>query len=120
MTIEFDSIDQHLLAVLHADCKLPLVKIGERVGLSTPSVNEQIRKLEGSSGIRGYTAVLDAHKLGKDATTFITAFINHPKHTCESEKEIDQFEDVQECHHVTGQRTLLLKLRTRGYFFLAD
>jgi len=111
MPIELDGIDRHILAVLQENCKLPLVKIGERVGLSAPSVNERIRKLEESGVIRGYTAVLDARKLGKDITAFIGVFIDHPKAISRFEREIDKFEAVQECHHVTGQHTFLLKAK---------
>jgi len=112
MSTELDGIDRHILAVLQENCKLPLAKIGERVGLSAPSVNERIRKLEESGVIRGYTAVLDARKLGKDITAFIGVFIEHPRSVGKFEREIDRLEAVQECHHITGQHTILLKLKT--------
>jgi Lrp/AsnC family leucine-responsive transcriptional regulator len=110
--VELDSVDRHILSVLQENCKLPLGKIGERVGLSAPAVMERIKKLEESGIIRGYTAVLDARKLGKDITAFIGVFIDHPKLISKFEREIDRLEDVQECHHVTGQHTLLLKVKT--------
>lgn len=109
--MELDSLDLHILALLQENCKQPLVKIGERVGLSAPSVIERIKKLEESGVIRGYTAILDARKLGKDITAFIGVSINHPRLLSKFEKEIDRFEDVQECHHVTGEHSLLLKVK---------
>jgi len=109
--MELDDVDRHILSVLQENCKLPLVKIGERVGLSAPSVAERIDKLEKNGVIRGYTAILDARKLGKDITAFIGVFIDHPKLIGKFEREIDHLEDVQECHHVTGQHTLLLKVK---------
>ena len=48
--MELDSVDRHILSVLQENCKLPLVKIGERVGLSAPSVAERIDKLENGAG----------------------------------------------------------------------
>lgn len=107
-----DSLDRHILSLLQENCKLPLNKIGERIGLSAPSVVERIKKLEENGIIRGYTAVLDARKLGKDITAFIGVSIHHPKLIRTFEKEIDRFEEVQECHHVTGEYTLLLKIKT--------
>jgi Lrp/AsnC family leucine-responsive transcriptional regulator len=109
--MELDNVDRHILSVLQENCKLPLGKIGERVGLSAPSVMERIKKLEESGIIRGYTAVLDARMLGKDITAFIGVFIDHPRLISKFEREIDHLEDVQECHHVTGQHTLLLKVK---------
>jgi Lrp/AsnC family transcriptional regulator, leucine-responsive regulatory protein len=109
--MELDTVDRHILALLQENCKLPLARIGERVGLSAPSVAERIDKLEKSGVIRGYTAVLDARRLGKDITAFIGVFIEHPKVISPFEKAIDRFEEVQECHHVTGQHTMLLKVK---------
>ena len=107
-----DEVDLRILSLLQENCKLSLSKIGERVGLSAPSVLERIKKLEESGIIRGYTAVLDARKLGKDVTAFIGVFIDHPKLISPFEQAIDGFEDVQECHHVTGAYALLLKVKT--------
>jgi len=109
---EFDDIDLHILALLQENCKLPLAKIGEKVGLSAPSVIERIKKLEDNRVIRGYTALLDARRLGKDVTAFIGVSISHPRLIDEFEHDIAQLDDVLECHHVTGQHTLLLKVKT--------
>lgn len=110
--MSLDSLDRHILSLLQENCKLSLNKIGERIGLSAPSVVERIKKLEESGIIRGYTAVLDARKLGKDITAFIGVSIHHPKLIQTFERDIDRFEEVQECHHVTGEYTLLLKVKT--------
>lgn len=109
-----DTLDMHILSVLQENCKLPLVKIGERVGLSAPSVVERIKKLEEGGVIRGYTAILDARKLGKDITAFIGVSISHPTLITKFETKIAGFEDIQECHHVTGEYTLLLKVKANN------
>lgn len=111
---DFDDIDLHILAVLQENCKLPLAKIGERVGLSAPSVIERIKKLEDNGVITGYQAMLNARRLGKDVTAFIGVSISHPKLIGEFEQEIAALADVLECHHVTGQHTLLVKVKTES------
>jgi Lrp/AsnC family leucine-responsive transcriptional regulator len=110
--LDLDEIDLHILTLLQEHCKMPLAKIGEKVGLSAPAVIERIKKLEDSGIIRAYAALVDARKLGFDITAFIGVSISHPKAIARFEKEIDGFEDVLECHHVTGGYTLLLKVKT--------
>ena len=56
----------------------PLAAIGEKVGLTAPSVLERIHKLEEAGVIRDYVAVLDARALGKDVTAFIGVSIDEP------------------------------------------
>ena len=109
-----DATDLAILDVLQNNCKQPLAEIGKQVGLSAPSVVERIKKLEDGGVIRAYTALLDPRALGKDVTAFIGVSINHPSAFESFEKEIESEGDVLECHHVTGQHTLMLKVRTES------
>jgi Lrp/AsnC family transcriptional regulator, leucine-responsive regulatory protein len=76
--MELDDIDLRILALLQADCRTPLVRLGEQVGLSAPAVLERIKKLEAARVITGYSAMLDARRLGLDITAFIGVIISHP------------------------------------------
>jgi Lrp/AsnC family transcriptional regulator, leucine-responsive regulatory protein len=110
--VELDSIDLHILRLMQDNCRLPLAKIGDHVGLSAPSVMERIKKLEDSGVITAYRAVLDARLLGQDVTAFIGVSIGHPKTIERFEKAVESLDGVLECHHVTGEHTLLLKVKT--------
>jgi Lrp/AsnC family leucine-responsive transcriptional regulator len=109
---DLDEIDIRILALLQEHCKMPLAKIGQRVGLSAPAVIERIKKLEESGVITGYTAILDTRKLGCDITAFIGVLTSHPKSIRDVEEQIETRAEVLECHHVTGAYTLLLKVKT--------
>ena len=109
-----DEIDRRILEVLQADCKVPLSRVGELVGLSAPSIVERVKKLEHEGFIQGYHAQLDARRLGFDVTAFISVWTAHPRVIADFERQLDEFEDVLECHHVTGDPTLLLKVKTRN------
>jgi Lrp/AsnC family leucine-responsive transcriptional regulator len=109
---DLDQIDIQILALLQEHCKMPLAKIGQRVGLSAPAVIERIKKLEESGVITGYTAMLDTRKLGCDITAFIGVLTSHPRSIHEVEEQIESRPEVLECHHVTGAYTLLLKVKT--------
>jgi Lrp/AsnC family transcriptional regulator, leucine-responsive regulatory protein len=109
---ELDDIDLHILSILQENCKLQLAKIGDRVGLSAPAVIERIKKLEDSAIITGYRALVDGRRIGLDVTAFIGVSISHPRAIDDFENGIALLDGVLECHHVTGQHTLLLKVKT--------
>ncbi len=109
---DLDTIDRRILNLLQENCRLPLAKIGDHVGLSAPAVMERVKKLEDSRVITGYRAVLNARLLGKDITAFIGVSIGHPRAIGRFEQEIEALDDVLECHHVTGGYSLLLKVKT--------
>ena len=113
-TLDLDAIDLQILQILQQDCKISLARIGDLVGLSAPSVIERIKKLELGGAIRGYHAVLDSRQLGLDVTAFIGVVIDHPTAIEGFEERVSSLEGVLECHHVTGQHTLLLKVKTQS------
>ena len=111
MKEELDDLDKKILNELQVHCKESLSKIGKKVGLTAPSVVERIKKLEERGIIKKYVAILDAQKAGKLVTAFIGVTISHPRHIDNFEKEVDKLLEVMECHHVTGEHTLMLKVK---------
>ena len=61
--LEFDATDQAILDLLQENCKQPLAAIGEKVGLSAPSVVERIHKLEEA----GVTAIFPPGTVAAEA-----------------------------------------------------
>ena len=107
----FDAIDRRILGLLQDDAKISQAKLAKAVGLTAPSVNERIHKLERAGVIRAYVALLDERKLGLDITAFVEIFIEHPKFEAAFIDAVKALDEVLECHHITGEFSLLLKVR---------
>ena len=107
-----DQIDLKILHILQLNGRARLADIADEVELSAPAVMERVKKLESSGVIKGYLAVVDAKKLGKDITAFIGVSINHQRDVDKFAKHILQYRDVLECHHVTGEESFILKVKS--------
>jgi Lrp/AsnC family transcriptional regulator, leucine-responsive regulatory protein len=106
-----DSKDRQILSLVQKDAKRAQAEIAKRVGLSAAAVNERLRKLENAGVIRRYAAVLDPRAVGLTVTAFVEVFIEHPRFEGAFIEKILRLEEVQECHHITGEFSLLIKLR---------
>lgn len=114
MTNGFDETDKKILDLLQENARIKRSGIGEKIGLSTPSVTDRLNKLEANGIIEKYITKLNHKALGKDITAFIFVtsdssahyadFINHTMHTPE----------ILECHSVTGDGSHVLKIRTEN------
>ncbi|MFO0596676.1 MAG: Lrp/AsnC family transcriptional regulator [Myxococcaceae bacterium] len=107
-----DATDRLLVQLLQADGRATQLQLAKEVGLSQPATAERIRKLEDAGVITGYTARVDATKLGKDVTAFVGVGIEHPKFFEAFTKKVLAMPEVLECHRVAGQDSYLLKVRT--------
>ncbi|MDQ0456094.1 Lrp/AsnC family transcriptional regulator [Rhizobium paknamense] len=108
-----DQIDRKILDLLVDDSRRSLAEIGEGVGLSPSSVNDRIRRLTQQGVVKRFTVEVDHAKIGLP----ITAFVFVQLHTEASEEAFRAFAAshaaVEECHHLTGGWSYLLKLRLR-------
>jgi Lrp/AsnC family leucine-responsive transcriptional regulator len=73
---------------------------------------ERVKKLEATGVIKGYAAILDSKSLGKDITAFIGVSIGHQREINRFAAQVAHYPDVLECHHVTGDESFLLKVKS--------
>ena len=107
-----DQIDLKILSILQNNGRCHLAEIAKEVDLSSPAVMERVRKLETNGIIKGYQAVLDPKKVGKDVTAFVGVSVAHQKYIDGFAAFMTSQRDVLECHHVTGEESFILKVKT--------
>jgi Lrp/AsnC family transcriptional regulator, leucine-responsive regulatory protein len=107
-----DQIDLKILSILQSNGRTRLADIAEEVELSAPAVMERVKKLEVGKVIKGYQAVLDGKKVGKDITAFIGVSIGNQRDMDRFATQMLQHHDVLECHHVTGDESFILKVKS--------
>ena len=108
-----DAKDRRILALVQRDAKLAQAEIARRVGLSTAAVNERLRKLENAGFLRRYVGVVDPKAVGAEVAAFVEVFVEHPRFEPAFIEQVLGLDEVQECHHITGEFSLLLKIRVR-------
>lgn len=106
-----DDRDRQILHHVQRDASLAQAEIARRVGLSTAAVHERLKKLEASGVIRRWTAIVDGAAVGAGITAFVEVFLDRPEHEPALLSRVVKLDEVLECHHVTGDFSLLLKVR---------
>ena len=115
-----DTKDREILTLVQRDGRLPQAEIAKRVGLSAPAVNERLRKLEKAGVIERWAAIVDPASVGVSITAFVEVFIEHPRFEPAYIDRILELDEVLEAHHVTGEFSLLLKIRVRDMTALQE
>lgn len=107
-----DPIDLKILSILQNSGRSRLADIAEEVELSAPAVLERVRKLEVNGVIKGYQALLDGKKVGKDITAFIGVSIGNQRDIDKFATQMLRNPDVLECHHITGDESFIMKVKS--------
>ncbi len=106
-----DETDKQLLTLLQEDAHLGFAELGKRVGMSVSAVNERVKKLETQGYIEHYAARINAQAVGLDLCAFIHVLVDKPEHEDRFIERMKTMPEVQECHHITGEFSYLVKVR---------
>ena len=104
-----DSTDFKIIELLQEDGRISMKDLGKIVGLTSPAVSERVKRLEESGVIKGYKAIVNPDKLGRVIKSFIN--ISLPSENYQAFIDyVKRDNRIVECHHITGDDCLLLKV----------
>lgn len=114
--MNLDKIDQKILNILQDNARITNVQLASKIGISPPATLERVKRLEKNGIIRRYAAIINPEKIGVDTFAIITVTLSmHQKSSIENfTKAIENFDEVLECYHVTGESDFLLKIAVKN------
>jgi DNA-binding Lrp family transcriptional regulator len=113
MAVRLDEVDKAILRELISNARLSFREIARRIGVSTATVANKVRRMEEEGVIRGYTAIVDAEKLGYDIVAVIEVVISKGK-VANVEEEIAKAPNVQAVYDVTGESDAMIVARFKS------
>src|SRR4051794_10911245 len=110
---ELNETDRTIVSMLQEEGRATFAQIAQRVGLSPAAVHERVKKLEGRGVITGYQAGVDPLKIGAEVTAFVlVSQVAGPRG--DLEEQFARMPWVEECHHIAGEESFLLKVRAES------
>jgi DNA-binding Lrp family transcriptional regulator len=114
-----DEVDQRLLDELIADGRLSMRALAERVHISRAGCYTRVERLQRDGIITGYTAIVDARRLGR--TLLAHVYLKISQHSWKSVREaLRNVPEVEHGYLVAGENDLVLFVRTRDAESLRD
>jgi len=112
MKTAFDDIEIAILRIMQENGRATIKDMAAKLNLSTTPIFDRIKRMESNGVIKKYVAIVDQMKLGKSLTVFVHISISqHGKNALNSFIEaVTQFPEVIECHHISGDADVMLKL----------
>lgn len=114
-TRKLDRTDRMILRTLQENGRISNVALAKKVNLSATPCLERVRRLERNGYIRGYTALLDPHKVDAGVLVFVEIDLlrNSPDAFREFRREALKLPELLECHLVSGNFDYLIKARVK-------
>ena len=108
-----DAIDVRILGLLASEGRLPLTELARRLGLSSPSVTDRVRRLEADGVLTGYTARIDLASIGYPLIALVR-LRPVPGRLREVEALLQHTPECIECDKVTGEDCFVARIALRS------
>lgn len=106
-----DEIDRNITVALQQDGSAGLAELAKVAGLSVSATAERVKRLEERGVIRGWRADLDPAHAGCPLLVHLLLAVAPGKEDAAFRRALKRWEQVLECHAITGGWTYLMKLR---------
>lgn len=111
--VEVDDVDIKIVEFLRRNGRASYREIAEKLGVGVATVYKRVKRLENLGVIRGYVAIIDESKLGKNIVGYIGLEVR-PADTKKVLEELLKIDEVVEIATVTGTFDVLVKVRVRS------
>ncbi len=106
-----DAIDRRLVAALHDNARASWAELGRLVGMSGPSVQERVRRLEERGIISGYRAQVSAEAVGLGVSALVDLYQRDEVSTEDVAAQLRDIPEVEDCWYVAGDEEFVVKVR---------
>lgn len=108
--MKVDAFDKAILNIIQHDNSLPLQEIGNRVGLSGPSVQRRIAKMKSNGIILSDVVIIDTDSLGNFMTVFVEVeLVDERMEFIDAiRNKFKKVPEIQQCYYVTGEMDFIL------------
>ena len=111
---DLDSFDRKILDVMAVEGRISVTEPARRIGLSKSPTQARLKRLEDSGVIRGYRALYDPIRLGRDHVAFVEIKLSDTREAALAafNAAVLKVPEVEQCHLIAGAFDYLLKVRT--------
>ena len=108
--VNLDATDRKILRFLVKNARMPYLEIARECGISGAAIHQRIKKLEDSGVVLGSRMTVNPKMLGFDVCAFVNIRIQDPQMSVSVVEKIKHIPEIVECHFITGNYTLMVKL----------
>ncbi len=105
-----DQTDQKILSFLVKNARMPFLEIARECGVSGAAIHQRVKRLESAGVITGSRLIVKPQALGLNICAFINISLSEADKYPEVIAHLKKIPEVVECHFVTGEYAMLVKV----------
>lgn len=107
---QIDKTDKKILKYLVKNARMPYLEIARECGVSGAAIHQRVKKMENNGIITGSRLLVKPQTLGLNVCAYVAVTLTNGNLYSEAIEALRNIPEVIECHYVTGEFSILVKM----------
>ena len=107
---QLDTLDEQILQLISDNARIPFLEVARACNVSGAAIHQRIQKLTNLGILKGSEYVIDPEKIGYETCAYIGIYLKDPATFDAVTKALEAIPEIVECHFITGNFNILVKL----------
>ncbi|MFV0484516.1 MAG: Lrp/AsnC ligand binding domain-containing protein [Bacteroidales bacterium] len=107
---QIDDLDRKILRIITKNARTPFLEVARDCGVSGAAIHQRVQRLVALGVVSGSEFILDPEKLGYNSCSYMGLILEKGKHLDAVYKRLLDIPEVVECHFMTGQYSMYIKI----------
>lgn len=110
---DIDELDEKILKLITKNARIPFLEVARECGVSGAAIHQRVQRLLNIGVVSGSEFIVSPQKLGYNTCAYMGIYLEKAKYHTQVVEALRNIPEVVECHYVTGQYAIFIKIQTK-------
>lgn len=110
---DIDELDEKILKLITKNARIPFLEVARECGVSGAAIHQRVQRLLNIGVVTGSEFIVNPQKLGYNTCAYMGIYLEKAKFHTQVVEALRNIPEVVECHYVTGQYAIFVKIQTK-------
>lgn len=113
LAADIDELDEKILKLITKNARIPFLEVARECGVSGAAIHQRVQRLLNIGVVSGSEFIVNPQKLGYNTCAYMGIYLEKAKYHTQVVEALRNIPEVVECHYVTGQYAIFIKIQTK-------
>ncbi len=110
---DIDALDEKILKLITRNARIPFLEVARECGVSGAAIHQRVQRLLNIGVVTGSEFIVNPTKLGYNTCAYMGVILEKATIHRKVVEELEKIPEVVECHYITGQYAIFIKVMTK-------
>ncbi|HNZ68312.1 MAG: Lrp/AsnC ligand binding domain-containing protein [Prolixibacteraceae bacterium] len=110
---DIDALDEKILKLITKNARIPFLEVARECGVSGAAIHQRVQRLLNIGVVSGSEFIINPQKMGYNTCAYMGIYLDKATFHKKVVEELEKIPEIVECHYITGQYAIFVKMQTK-------